>query len=191
MNIIVVFPKIENAKSIRGILQKSGYTVDAICCSGAQALRAANDLDSGIIICTYRLPDMLYSELYEYLATRYDMLLIGTKGQLQECGEADIVRLSTPLKVHELLEAAASMSEAYARKRKKRRQARVPRSAEENRVIAQAKTLLMEKSHLSEEEAHRYLQKHSMDSGMGLIETAKMVVSLMGQDVKHDDGGGR
>ena len=59
MNIIVVFPKIENAKSIRSILQKGGYTVDAVCSTGAQALQAANDLDSGIIICTYRLADMM------------------------------------------------------------------------------------------------------------------------------------
>ena len=65
MNIIVAFPKIENAKSVRGILQKSGYIVDAVCVSGTQALRAANDLASGIIICTYRLPDIGYAQLYD------------------------------------------------------------------------------------------------------------------------------
>ena len=45
MNMIVVFPKIEHAKSVRSILQRSGYTVDAVCTSGAQALRAAGGLD--------------------------------------------------------------------------------------------------------------------------------------------------
>lgn len=183
MNIIVVFPKIENAKSVRGILQKSGYTVDAVCSSGAQALRAANDLDSGIIICTYRLPDMVYSELYEYLTPRYDMLLIGTQRQIEERETEDIVGLGTPLKVHELLQTVAMMAEVFARKKKKRRQKPKTRSVEEKRRIDQAKTLLMERNHFSEEEAHRYLQKRSMENGTSLIETAQMIVSLMGSEM--------
>lgn len=183
MNIIVVFPKIENAKSVRSILQKGGYTVDAVCSTGAQALRAANDLDSGIIICTYRLPDMMYSELYGYLAPRYEMLLIGSKSQVAGRELQDIVGLSTPLKVYELLQTVEMLSGVSMRKKKKRKQMPQARSAEENRVIGEAKALLMERNHLSEEEAHRYLQKRSMDSGTGLFETAQMVLSLMGQDI--------
>lgn len=183
MNIIVVFPKIENAKSVRSILLKSGYTVDAVCSSGAQALRAANDLDSGIIICTYRLPDMVYSELYEYLAPRYDMLLIGTQRQIRERETADIVGLCTPLKVHELLQTVAMMAEVSIRKKKKRKQKPKSRSAEEKRRIDQAKMLLMERNHFSEEEAHRYLQKRSMENGTSLVETAQMIASLMGSEM--------
>lgn len=183
MNIIVAFPKIENAKSVRSILLKSGYTVDAVCCSGAQVLRAANDLDSGIVICTYRLPDMVYSELYEYLTPRYDMLLIGSNRQIQERETEDIVGLSTPLKVHELLQTVAMMAEVSARKKKKRKQKPKSRSEEEKRIIDQAKMLLMERNHLSEKEAHRYLQKHSMDNGTSLVETAQMIVSLMGSEM--------
>jgi len=183
MNIIVVFPKIENAKSVRSILLKSGYTVDAVCSSGAQALRAANDLDSGIIICTYRLPDMVYSELYEYLAPRYDMLLIGTQRQIRERETEDIVGLCTPLKVHELLQTVAMMAEVSIRKKKKRKQKPKSRSAEEKRRIDQAKMLLMERNHFSEEEAHRYLQKRSMENGTSLVETAQMIASLMGSEM--------
>jgi AmiR/NasT family two-component response regulator len=32
---------------------------------------------------------------------------------------------------------------------------------------------------MTEEEAHRYLQKTSMDSGTNLVETAQMVLSMM------------
>lgn len=180
MNLIVVFPKIEHAKSVRNILLKAGYRVDAVCSTGAQALQAANDLDSGIIICTYRLPDMMYSELYEYLAQRYEMLLIGSKSQIAERDMEDIVGLTTPLKVHELLQTMEMLSYTFARKKKKRRNLPKERSAEEKRVVAEAKALLMDRNHLSEEEAHRYLQKHSMDNGTGLSETAQMVLSMMG-----------
>ena len=181
MNIIVVFPKAESAKSVRNILRKSGYTVDAVCSTGAQALQAANGLDSGIVICACRMPDMMYSELYEYLAPRFEMLLIGSKSQINEREIEDIVGLSTPLKVYELLQTVEMISCAFARKKKKRRQAPRARSEEENHIISEAKALLMERNHFSEEEAHRYLQKNSMDSGTGLLETAQMVLSLIGQ----------
>lgn len=183
MNIIVVFPKIEHAKNVRSILQKSGYTVDAVCCNGAQALRAANDLDSGIIICTCRLPDMVYSELYEYLTPRFAMLLIGSGSQIKERETEDIVALGTPLKVHELLQTVAMMAELSMRRKKQRKQHPKTRSVQERRVINQAKLLLMERNHFSEEEAHRYLQKRSMENGSGLAETAQMILSLMGSEM--------
>ena len=34
---------------------------------------------------------------------------------------------------------------------------------------------------MSEEEAHRYLQKSSMDSGTNMVETAEMVLSIMAE----------
>ena len=37
----------------------------------------------------------------------------------------------------------------------------------------------MERNHMSEEEAHRYLQKSSMESGTNIVETAEMVLSMM------------
>ena len=171
MNIIVVFPKAEQAKAVRSILIKGGYTVDCVCATGAQALSAANGLDDGIIICTYRLPDMMYSELYEYLAPRFEMLLIGSKSQIDDRELEDIVGLSVPIKVNELLQTVEMMAYTYARKKKKRRQS--PR-------VRTAKALLMERNHFSEEEAHRYLQKRSMENGTGLQETAQMILSMLG-----------
>ena len=46
-------------------------------------------------------------------------------------------------------------------------------------LINEAKALLMERNNLSEEEAHRYIQKRSMDNGTGLTETAQMILSLL------------
>lgn len=37
----------------------------------------------------------------------------------------------------------------------------------------------MERNNLTEEEAHRYMQKRSMDNGTGLTETAQMILSLL------------
>ena len=47
--------------------------------------------------------------------------------------------------------------------------------------IRKAKELLMTRNNMSEEEAHRYLQKSSMDSGTNMVETAEMVLSIMAE----------
>lgn len=39
----------------------------------------------------------------------------------------------------------------------------------------------MARNNMSEGEAHRYLQKHSMDSGTNMVETAEMVLSIMNE----------
>ena len=77
-NIVVLFPKLEDAKSIRNLLTRRGYPVSSVCTSGAQALAAADHLGSGIIVCGYKFPDMIYEELYENVAPAFEMLLVAS-----------------------------------------------------------------------------------------------------------------
>ncbi len=46
-NVIVLFPKIEDAKNIRNLLVRHGFRVSAVCTTGAQALASANGLGDG------------------------------------------------------------------------------------------------------------------------------------------------
>ena len=91
----------------------------------------------------------------------------------------DVVCLPMPLKVHDLVSTLEMMAQTQARRRRKQRQQPKQRSSEEKGLIDQAKRLLMERNGMTEEEAHRYIQKCSMDSGTNLIETAQMVISLL------------
>lgn len=54
--------------------------------------------------------------------------------------------------------------------------------AEEQGVLRRAKRLLMKRNHLTEAEAHRYLQKTSMDTGRTMMESAQMVTLLIPED---------
>ena len=47
-NVIVLFPKIEDAKNIRNLLVRHGFRVSAVCTTGAQALASANGLGDGV-----------------------------------------------------------------------------------------------------------------------------------------------
>ena len=168
ISIIVVFPRLEDAKNIRNLLVRHGYEVTGVCSSGAQALQLAEHLSDGIVLCGYRFQDMLYSELYECLPVNMQMLLAASPRILE-----------LPLKVHDLVNTLEMMSGSILRQRKKRKAMPRRRSEEEKKMIDKAKKLLMERNHLTEEEAHRYIQKCSMDSGNTLVETAQMVFSLM------------
>lgn len=179
MNVVVVFPKIENARSIKHILQQSGYDVTAVCTTGAQALQHANSLDSGILICGYRFVDMMYTELHEYLPKGFEMLLVASPTICDSRSTDNLVCLSMPLKVHELVDTMNMMSGMIAREKKKMRTKPKVRSEREQTLLNDAKAILMERNNLTEEEAHRYMQKRSMDNGTDLVETAEMILSLM------------
>ena len=127
----------------------------------------------------YGFVDMMYTELHEYLPVQFEMLLVASPAN---CGNRDVenlVCLATPLKVNELLDTVEMMEYTITRRRKKLKQIPKERTKEEQELINEAKALLMERNNLSEEEAHRYIQKRSMDNGTGLTETAQMILSLL------------
>lgn len=178
-NIIVALPKLEDAKGIKNVLVRNGFQVTGVCTTGAQAINLADGLNDGIVICSYKLADMVYSELQECLSPGFEMLLMASGHLLSQCEGSGIVCLSMPLKVHDLVSTVAMLSEGIVRRRRKARLKPKVRSAEEEVAIKEAKELLMDRNHMTEEEAHRYLQKCSMDSGTNMVETAFMVLSMM------------
>ena len=77
------------------------------------------------------------------------------------------------------LETVDMMERNISRRRKRRPSMPKERRPEEQAVIDEAKKLLIERNHMTEEEAHRYIQKCSMDSGTNMAEMAQMVLSMM------------
>lgn len=179
VSIIVALPKPEDARSIRNLLMKNGFQVNGVCTTGSQALSKLDELSVGLVICSYRLPDMMYSELHACFPTDFEMLLLASRDVLHECERNGIMCLAMPFKVFDLINTVDMMCQAIERRRRKVRQKPRERSGEEEEAIAEAKALLMNRNHMSEEEAHRYLQKCSMDSGTNLVETAQMVLVMM------------
>ena len=177
-SIIVVLPKPEDGKSIRNLLSRHGYDVTAVCTQGSQVLNYIDMMNDGIIISGYKFSDMYYFDLKNSLPEGFDMLLLATQRVCSECGDRDIVCVSMPLKVHDLMNTLEMMCMNQTRRRKKLRAKPTQRSEAEKKVLWEAKSILMERNHMTEEEAHRYIQKCSMDSGTSLTETAEMVISM-------------
>lgn len=176
--IVIVFPKLEDGKSIRNLLVRHGYDIAAVCTRGSQAADYVDMMNDGIVICGYKAADMYYTELKSSLPKEFDVMLLASARVCQECTDPDIVCVSMPLKVHELVSTLEMMCMNQARRRKRLRSRPKQRSEEEKKILWQAKEVLMERNHMTEEDAHRYIQKCSMDSGTSLTETAQMILHL-------------
>lgn len=176
-SLVIAFPKIEDAKRIRDILNRHDIETDAVCTTAAQALSEMNELDPGIIICGYRLPDMFYADLRECMPSGFEMLLLASSRVLSTCEGSGVMSVAMPLSVYELVNTI-QMMQHRVRKQKKKKLVH-ERSPEEQAILDKAKGLLMERNRMTESEAHRYIQKCSMDSGTNLVETAQMILTLM------------
>lgn len=177
-SIVIALPNLENARHISSILKKRGLDTAHMCTSGANVLSAVQHLDSGVVICGRRLSDMHYTQLAEYLPEYFEMLLISSKSTAADILPG-ILMLAAPFRASELTGTVEMMLVQQERKLKKKKQTTKKRSEREQNYINNAKWLLMERNQMTEQEAFRYIQKCSMDSGTNMVETAQMILLLI------------
>ena len=103
-----------------------------------------------------------------------ELLVVGPEAKLSDC-PSDVMTVAVPLRVFDLVNTVRMMMGRDAQEPSRRGKVRSP---EDERVIQKAKQLLMERNRLSEEAAHRYLQKRSMEAGRTMAESARMVLVL-------------
>ena len=177
-NIIVAFPGREEAQRMRALLTRNGFRVSALCVSSAAVLQASDLLREGIVICPARLKDTTSLSLREMLPESVDMLLLASS-EIPPDEEKHLYVLPPPVSVHDVTQALAGIEKRQEDCRKALGGRPRARSVRQRELIEKAKQLLMERNGMTEEAAHRYLQKTSMDNGTGLCETAGMILSLM------------
>lgn len=176
-SVIIVLPKTEDAKQIRNVLNKRGIEVAALCTTASMALAQAHQLDSGVVICSYRISDMHYTQLAEYLPDYFEMLLLTSPAEAAN-SPSGMMALTYPVKPNDLAGTVEWMLTQLQRRLKRRKVVPKQRSVREQNYINNAKWILMERNHMTEPEAFRYLQKCSMDSGTNMVETAQMILLL-------------
>lgn len=179
-NIIIAFPKIEDARTIKSVLSRNGFNVVAACSSGAFAVSTADHLDNGIVVCGYKLSDIVCTELRECLPKQFKIVLVASDTHWNEVRDLDIVFIPFPLKIHALIETLHMVEETQLIQHRNKKTKPKERSEKEQEIIAAAKRLLMDRNNMTEAEAHQYIQKCSMDSGNSMVETAGMVISIYG-----------
>ena len=178
MRTIILLPKMDDAKRIRKILISHGFEDAVPCNTASAALIEANADIRGLVISGCRLPDMHYSQLKECLPAGFEFLLLGSANAVS-AADSSIMSVTMPLRVYDFVNTVEMILNQAERKYRKNKKKPRQRTEKEENYIKNAKWLLMERNHLSEEEAYRYIQKRSMDNGINMVETAQMILTLI------------
>ncbi len=175
--IIVALPKTDDAKNICAILKKYGIDVSIVCSTGAEILSAANRYERSIVICTKRFSDMYYIQIKDYLPKGSEMLLLASQNTIETC-PSEIMTLKMPFRSIDLITTVETMINNQRKCQKKTKSQPKKRNEIEQNYINNAKMILMDKNNMTEQEAFRYIQKCSMDSGTNMVEMAQMIISI-------------
>ena len=174
--IIIALPKLDDARKIQQLLVGRGYSETFAYSSAAMALQSASEQDSGVIICSQRLPDMFYLDIRDGMPKNFELVVIGHASTLATV-DSSVLSVTMPIRMAELV-ATIDMIFSQIRRRIKKNKRPGPRTEQEKNFINNAKRLLMDRNGLSEEEAFRYIQKYSMDNRLSMVETAQILLEM-------------
>ena len=171
--VVLAFSKDETADKIKMMLDGSGYDVYTVCHSKAELLRTVSDMDEVLIIMGYKLPDGTVDDVYDDLMEGQKLMSIVKAERQSSIYNQDIFVVTLPLNRHLLINSVENFVGII-----EIRKHRAKRTPEEEKIIRDAKAYLMETHRMSEEQAHRFIQKRSMDTGAKFIDTARMILNI-------------
>lgn len=191
--ILLAFASAEAAAKVKNVLVAAGLPVGRAFTTGAALLQQSMlEAGGGVIILPPRLRDMSVPDLLSRLPDTFDLVVLHGQGQPATFGALPgITFLETPMPAQNLVDIVRSLLETRMAglNRNPRPAARaaqaaptppIHRSAAEEAVLQAAKAYLINRCGLSEDQAHRNLQKRSMESGTRLVEIARRVLEEAG-----------
>lgn len=172
--VIIAFESAKNCERVREIIESSGVASCIVCRSAAEVKRVVAKQHLSTVICGFKLPDETAEFLFGDLPPTCSMLMLAVQELLDLCQTDEIFKLSSPVSRGDLIASVRMLVQMSHRLEK---YVRPQRSEEEVTVINEAKAVLMDRYNMTEAQAHRFLQKKSMDSGAKMVQTARLVLN--------------
>lgn len=175
-SILVAYANPDLAKKIAAVLHSGGLHASGICISGAQVTEFMNrHYHGGVVVCGERLLDMQADHLLHNAGSGYDFVFIrksppGSSGAGSLTLLQPIKRVALIATVNMLLNLSNFTSLEVRKKL-------AAGDSDEKELIASAKNLLISRNCLTEMQAHRFIQKKSMDTGKKMVETALIILN--------------
>ena len=167
--IVVAFRNPETAEKIASLLRESGYEVIRTCTAGSEVKRIFKTIQDGILISDVRLKDGFLDQIVQDLNEHIEILCICKTEYFNSIESARVFKMSLPVNRQLLNAWADMMMQLHYQKLPRRNRSDRP-------VIEQAKQLIMSEMHLSEEDAHRYLQQLSMKLSLPMAQVAGKIL---------------
>ena len=161
------------SRTVSAALVHGGYAVESFCKSAEEVLQVSETCASRIVVNGFSFPDMDLESLYRRLNGRLSMVSLLFPHQMNMMKIREMTVLSYPPSEAELLLAVdrvdkyvSSRGEAHPH----------VRTAEEILLIHRAKEIIINSLGATEDQAHRFLQRFSMNHGLRLSDAATMVI---------------
>ena len=181
-NVIIGFTDRKKGEAVKDIVTANGLYNVFICTNGDEVIRAANESAGGIVICGYKVAHMLHTDIYEMLPDTFGMLVLLSRKQADLVDNEDIFSLVLPVTKVDVIKTVNMIlnyvNELHLSSDEKNKESHKGfRTSEDDIIIERAKLYLMNKYKVTEEAAHRFLQKSSMNHGMKMVDTAGNILN--------------
>ena len=170
--IILAFINDAVAQKIKKMLEIGGYNVYTNCHSVSEILRYNQEIDISLIIMGYKLTDGTVLDIYEELHEEVKIISMLKPEQIENLDNDEICVLPLPTNRILLCEAIEKNILSYYIKNKP-----AAKNDDDRAIIEQAKMKLIKENMMTEPQAHRFIQKRSMDTGSRMVDTARHILS--------------
>ena len=181
-SVLLVSSSVKGLEMLAGFLKTSNSGQFSTAQSGAAARRLLAGCDFDLVVINSPLSDELGDELAEFVtsATLSGVILIVKNdysdeiaSKVEECGVLVLPKpFSRQMFFQQLHLAVASRMRLMGLHREN---LKLKRKVNEMKIIDRAKCLLIQHEGMTEEDAHRYIEKYSMNNRMTRGETAHAI----------------
>lgn len=175
--VVVAFASAQAQQRIVRLLESEGCSPAGCFFTGADVVRTVHALGSASVVCGFKLRDMTAGDLALSLRGSAALLVVTSPVYLDLCGGENLFKLATPVSRSDFF---ASLELLRSFEAKRLRPSAPRQSDDEHRLVWRAKSMLMDVNRMTEAEAHRFLQKKSMDAGLRMAETARLILDSYG-----------
>lgn len=167
-DIFIAFANKNTALAVAKTVIAAGKNVASVTLSANALRERISYYSGGIIICGCRFHDENINTLAEDIPEGFRIITVGSSQQLAEVGDPRVLKLAVPLNSADLLAYIDMLTE------EERRSSRTP---QENAIINKAKRSLINTRRMTEDQAHRFLEQKSMETGQSMVRIAERILS--------------
>ncbi len=183
-SVLIVSSKQQAAAALETLLRAERFTSFETAASAAQTRRICSERDFGLIVINSPLSDEFGDALaLDLLKNTSSGVMLAVKAENEAAADSKVAAfgafvISKPLNRQLFSKAVRYMQAAQNRMNGIRREnVKLQKKIEEIRLINRAKYILMEYLSMTEQQAHRYLEKQAMDLRITKLEVAKNLLS--------------
>lgn len=175
------------AAQLRTVLEQAGFCVCRQCAAFQELVDASYENEEEYVAVTQtKLGRGSITQYAPMVSSRCEILLLLAEGEEYMGRATGLLALPLPTTPTDLVESVEMLFETMPARLSQEARTLPPKPKTdeqrelERKVVTEAKEVLMRRNQMTEEQAHRFIQKRSMDSGARMAQIASHILSTDG-----------